>query len=169
MGLPLSEEITYVKYRRTSGASSEKFLDMEVSMSLVLRDSMFVEMLMLIISIRIIWSSITPISSSFPRDIPLILFVFRRNLMIRECIESQLETLIESPSTGMLGTIREIREVRTQSASGNLLESRYTRSFPLLCSLFLTIGFYYWPVVLTAGIIADLLVARIHHHIIRSL
>lgn len=143
-------------------------LVMEFSVLALLRESVFLEVVTVVVTIRILWSQLLGEDLSDTRGYPLLIFMVRKNHIRKNLVLSQLDMIRD----GMNAELRSITK-----AQGYLRELvfRYNSlqretDWIWWCIIFLAgIGIsYYNPFILASAFLADLLIARIHHHILSS-
>lgn len=141
---------------------------MEFSFLSFMKESLLLEATMLAITIRILWSQTLSEELSDIRASPLLLFLFRSNRFKKDVILSQIDMIRGSANSDHRSIMRGKNHARDLILRFNILQSGnmwFLWIFVFLLSI--TIA-YLNPFALVSCIIADLLTARIHYHILSS-
>jgi hypothetical protein len=142
---------------------------MEFSFLSFMKESLLLEAIMLASTIRIIWSQTLAEELSDIRASPLLLFLFRSNRYKKSVILSQIDMIRGSANSDHRSILRERTHARDLILRFNILQSEnmwFLWTFVFLLSIAIA---YLNPFALVSCIIADLLTARIHYHILSSL
>jgi hypothetical protein len=142
---------------------------MEFFVATLLKDALFPEVVTLIVSLRLIWSQLLSEELSDHRGVPLILYIPRRGAWLKSVIRSQIEMLRGSKTHELHRIVSEEKRLRELVLRYNVVGSERQYTWILFYLLGIMVACYYNPLVLASLLISDLLVARIHHHIISSL
>jgi hypothetical protein len=142
---------------------------MEIEFLWILRQSLFLEVLTLVISLRIAWSQTLPDELSDFRGTPLLTFFPRRTNLRKNIIASQIEMLKGSRSQDFQQVLREQEALRSLVLAFNSISGFTTWTWIGILAACAGAVLYLNPLVLCSMVVADLLIARIHQNIISSL
>ena len=133
------------------------------------KESLFIESLLLVISIRIVWAQLLPDELSDFRSSPLVSYFPRRRAIQEQMIISAIETLTGSQSLDLNSVVLEQSEIRSLVLRFNRLKS--SKQWPtLLLAIASLVGlFHYNRLVLLSLLFADLFIARVHYHLSSAL
>ena len=130
-----------------------------------IRDSLFIETLLLIISIRIIWAQLIPQELAVYKSSPFIWYFPRRRSLQSRMLLSGIQTIQGSQSLDLEAVLREEVEQKKLVLRYNKLNSEREWHIWFLFAAALALILHYNPLSLISVIVADLLIARIHHHL----
>ena len=142
---------------------------MEIELLWILRQSLFLEVLTLLISLRIAWSQTLPDEMSDFRGTPLLAFFPRRTNLRKNIIASQIDMLKGSRSQDFQQVLREQEALRSLIQSFNSIGGFSAWTWVGILAACAGVVLYVNPLLLCSIVFADLLIARIHQNIISSL
>ena len=141
---------------------------MEEFMWSLMKDSMFLEALMFVISARIVWIQLLSAELADLKAFPLVWVLLRKKSLRAQLTRSHIEMLKGSQSSSLSSSIRETSELHDVVLRYNRLHSENELPVVIGWLTIITLMLYFKPVLLASCLLVDLLVARIHHHIISS-
>lgn len=142
---------------------------MEFSLLPILKASLFFEVLSLIGTIRFIWAQVLKPEMSDCKSLSLIMYFIRKRRLENEMIVSNIAAYSASKSTDIETVMKNEAEKRRLIIRYNILNSTSRwLSVAVSVALIGTVLFFN-PLAMVSIVLADLLVTRIHQHIISSL
>jgi hypothetical protein len=142
---------------------------MEFSLLPILKASLFFEVLSLIGTIRFIWAQVLKPEMSDCKSLSLIMYCIRKRRLENEMIVSNIAGYSASKSTDIETVMKNEAEKRRLILRYNILNSTSRwLSVAVSVALIGTVLFFN-PLAMVSIVLADLLVTRIHQHIISSL
>ena len=130
--------------------------------------SYFVEILMLAISTRLVWTQVLNSELKCARWYPLSVYFFMCNSLMLSHLEKEISLLRSTEISGLDETLGAEKRIKEVVFRYNMLSSE-SRLIPNL--LFIVISVFilkFNPFMFTSFIISDLVTTRIHQHITSS-
>ena len=151
-----------------TGRKKNKLGTMEFSFLSFMKESLFLEAITLVITLRILWSQTLLEELSDIRASPLLIYLFKSNRFKKNIILSQIDMIRGAVNTDYRSIVREKLHARDLILRFNMLQNENNWILWSLIFLLCVVISYLNPYALVSCVIADFLTARIHHHIISS-
>lgn len=142
---------------------------MELSLTDLMHKALFLEALTIVVSARIIWVQLLSGELRDYRAYPFVVYLPRRRSFRMAAILSQIDILRKTHSQQLQIITSDEKLLRELVLKYNVLQSESVFRELLLGVTMLVVVCLINPLLLVSGLVADLLTARIHHHITSSL